>query len=237
MLSLPRLRLVEESAEPYEAERKLVGRIVRTYPGIVRWYSVARFQIIRLRFLEEMIQHLPESGTILDLGCGFGLFSLYMAARRPGAEIVGVDLNERRLELARRSAAALGLANVRFEPGDLRSWRPSTPLAAAYALDVLHHVPVESGDELLADVYGRLDPGGVFLLKDIDTRPRGMMLFTYVLDLLMSPQDRFAYRSVATWQKHLRATGFSPVHVHYLWDILPYPHVLLVCRKPPSREA
>ena len=34
-----------------------------------------------LRFLEEIEQYLPDHGTILDLGCGFGLFSLYIAAR------------------------------------------------------------------------------------------------------------------------------------------------------------
>lgn len=234
---LPRLNLVEPTQEPYVSERQLVRRIIGTYSGLVRWYSIARFQIMRLRFLEEMVQHLPESGTILDLGCGFGLFSLYMAARRPAARIVGVDLDERRLALARRSAEALGLRNVSFEAGDLRDWRPSERLHAAYALDVLHHIPVAAGDALLGAVHARLEPSGVFLLKDIDTRPRAMMLFTYVLDLLMAPKDVFSYRSVAAWRALLRQTGFAQLHVHYLWDVLPYPHVLLICRKPAAPAA
>src|SRR5262245_20925065 len=78
MLWLPRLRLIEGDTEAWADQRELVRRIAATYGGLVRLYSLIRFRIIPLRFLEEMIQHLPTSGTILDLGCGFGLFSLYM---------------------------------------------------------------------------------------------------------------------------------------------------------------
>jgi predicted RNA methylase len=49
-------------------------------PGIIRLYCFVRFKIIHLRFLEEIEQYLPNEGDILDLGCGFGLFALYIAS-------------------------------------------------------------------------------------------------------------------------------------------------------------
>ena len=55
---------------------------------------------------EAMCELLPalEQRRVLDLGCGFGLFSLYYASVRPSIEIAGIDLNERRIAMARRAA-------------------------------------------------------------------------------------------------------------------------------------
>jgi 16S rRNA (guanine1207-N2)-methyltransferase len=48
---------------------------------------------------------------VLDLGCGYGVIGLAVAAAVPGAEVTAVDVNERALRLTRENAAALGLAD------------------------------------------------------------------------------------------------------------------------------
>ncbi|NIN01129.1 MAG: hypothetical protein GTO24_24465 [candidate division Zixibacteria bacterium] len=68
-------------------------------------------------------------------------------------------------------------------------------------------------------------------MKDVTTRPRPMLYFTFILDLLMNPSDAFYYRSVEKWVEMLRLTGFDLVEKHFLWDVLPYPHILLISRK------
>jgi cyclopropane fatty-acyl-phospholipid synthase-like methyltransferase len=136
------------------------------------------------------------------------------------------------LQIAQSAAQQLAIRNVNFVHQDLRDWRPAQKIAAAYALDVFHHVQVENGDRLLRDLFLHIEPGGRFLLKDIDTTPRAMLWFTYLLDVLMSPRDDFHYRSTNAWQKQLGESGFAPIYRHYLWDILPYPHILLICDKP-----
>lgn len=224
--------LVQDGCGGNGPRKELVGRIVSTYSGIIRLYAVIRFRIIHLRFLEEIEQYLPEEGEILDLGCGFGLFSLYMALCRPRAQIIGLDIDQGRLAVARSSARKLGVSNVSFVHQDLRAWAPERRIAAAYALDILHHVPVESGNRLLEALFAHLEPGGRLLLKDIDTAPRSMLAFSYLLDLLMSPRGPHAYRSAGAWRRQLAALGFAPVYLHYMWDVLPYPHILLVCSKP-----
>jgi trans-aconitate methyltransferase len=227
-----KLAVIENNQDNQNSKRKLRARIISAYSGIIRAYAFVRFKIIHLRFLEEIEQYLPNQGTIVDLGCGFGLFSLYMAACKPNARVIGLDVNARRLDIAQHAADRLGICNITFQKQDLNDWRPAQPLAGAYALDIFHHLPVESGDRLLNDMFGCLEPGGRFLLKDIDTLPRWMLWFTYVLDALMSPRDDFHYRSAGAWQRQLGATGFAPIYMHYLWDILPYPHILLICDKP-----
>jgi len=228
------MRILEAEADRQTAPKQITRRIVTTYSGIVRAYATVRFRIIPLRFLEEIAQYLPESGRVLDLGCGFGLFALFMAMRRPSLEVLGVDLNTSRIAIARRSATELGVRNVRFIDADLRKWRDDRPIDAVYALDVFHHLPVSAGNELLAHLYERLPPGGLMLLKDVDTQPRLRLYFTYLLDLLMAPRDPTSYRSVETWRACLGGIGFSPVYAHYMWDVLPYPHMLLICSKPLS---
>lgn len=51
----------------------------------------------------------PGPGTFLDLGCGYGVIGLALAAAVPRSRVWAVDVNERAVLLARENAAALGL--------------------------------------------------------------------------------------------------------------------------------
>lgn len=54
----------------------------------------------------------PPGGHLLDLGCGWGPIALSLALDSPHSTVWAIDVNERSLDLTRRNAAALGLANV-----------------------------------------------------------------------------------------------------------------------------
>lgn len=49
----------------------------------------------------------PDSGELLDLGCGYGPIALTLAHRSESARVWAVDVNERALELVRDNAAAV----------------------------------------------------------------------------------------------------------------------------------
>jgi 16S rRNA (guanine1207-N2)-methyltransferase len=49
--------------------------------------------------------------AVLDLGCGYGVIGLAVAACVPGARVWAVDVNERAVLLANENAAALGVAD------------------------------------------------------------------------------------------------------------------------------
>jgi 16S rRNA (guanine1207-N2)-methyltransferase len=100
----------------------------------------------------------PATGTFLDLGCGWGPITLSLALRSPSATVWALDVNERALDLTRRTAAALGLDGVRATtadgiPGDVRFdliWS-NPPIRVGKA--VLH--------DLLRTWLPRLAPSGV----------------------------------------------------------------------------
>ncbi len=53
----------------------------------------------------------PESGHVLDLGCGYGPIAVGLAAASPGITVDAVDVNERALVLTARNAEALGVSD------------------------------------------------------------------------------------------------------------------------------
>ena len=64
----------------------------------------------------------PPGGHLLDLGCGWGPIALTLAMESPHSTVWAVDVNQRALDLVRRNAEALGLANVNaVTPDDVPS--------------------------------------------------------------------------------------------------------------------
>ena len=64
------------------------------------------------KVLLEKISLAPTSGTILDIGCGWGPISLALARKSPDAKVIALDVNQRALELTRKNARALGLSSI-----------------------------------------------------------------------------------------------------------------------------
>ena len=221
---------VFDSPEVYG--RGAINRIVRQLPLLERSYAFVRFSILRPKLLSVMDLLLPEQGSILDVGCGFGLFAAYFGQTHPRRSIVGVDPNARRVDLARNVARSLGLTRHEFRVGDIRDAHLVGPFAGAYVLDVMHHIPASDQRAVLARMRDLLQPGGVLVVKDITTEPRWGLRFTEALDRLMvGMHEPLAYRHHRAWGEMLGDLGFR-VRMVRVPDILPYPHVVIAATKP-----
>lgn len=87
----------------------------------------------------------PPEDHLLDLGCGWGPIALSMALQSPDATIWAVDISERALDLTRRNATRLGLANVRVcLPADV-------PTDVAFAA-IWSNPPIRVGKAMLHDL-------------------------------------------------------------------------------------
>lgn len=77
---------------------------IRKYKG-EELYTVIEFPFYvyrRNRILEILNRINVEGKRILDLGCGDGYYSRYLEKR--GAEVIGVDLSETMIKLAKKTA-------------------------------------------------------------------------------------------------------------------------------------
>jgi release factor glutamine methyltransferase len=140
-------------------------------------------ELLISRFKSE-ISH----SRMIDVGTGSGVIALSLAAEFPEAEVVGADISESALMLARENADRLGLADrVRFQRSNLlENVQPGFDLIAAnlpyvstehrrnLSREVLHDPEVAifagaCGDELLQELIARapswLQPGGILALE------------------------------------------------------------------------
>ncbi len=216
----------------------ITRRIIAAYDDwIIRTYCTIRFRIINLRMLEEIEQYMPRKGTILDLGCGFGLFSHYFALCSRSRRMLSMDLNARRIGLANKAAERLDTARqTDFRAMNVLDYPFDRPVDGIVMLDLVHHLPKGKADGILLHCHRILADGGVLLIKDVEDRPWWKMAFTWILDKAMDYRTPVNYYPRGKLVALLRRTGFD-VHSHQMLDILPYPHIFYICRKRRPRTA
>ncbi|MGY3128489.1 16S rRNA (guanine1207-N2)-methyltransferase [Agrococcus sp. UYP33] len=62
--------------------------------------------------LLDAVPEPPETGELLDLGCGWGPIATTLALRSPAARVWAVDVNARALSLVERNAELLSISNI-----------------------------------------------------------------------------------------------------------------------------
>lgn len=99
-----------------------------------------------------------RGGTLLDLGCGYGLIGLALATTVPGAAVWGVDVNERAVLVANENAGRLGFGD-RFT-----AVTPDAVPQDTVFDEIWSNPPIRIGKEalhlLLRTWLGRLAPDG-----------------------------------------------------------------------------
>jgi SAM-dependent methyltransferase len=111
----------------------------------------------RMRFLAALTERLPESGVVLDLGCGAGVPCT--AALAEHYDVLGVDISAAQLELARRL-----VPKARFRKADIAAVDfPDGGFDAVTAFYSIGHVPRQRHAEIFARIAKWLRPGGLFL--------------------------------------------------------------------------
>jgi 16S rRNA (guanine1207-N2)-methyltransferase len=83
---------------------------------------------------------LPETGAVLDVGCGYGAVGIAAAAFNPKLRVVMTDVNERAVRLARQNAQKNKVSNTEVRCGYLYE-----PVADSTFNCVLSNPPVSAG--------------------------------------------------------------------------------------------
>ncbi len=105
----------------------------------------------------------PPPGKLLDLGCGGGWTSIFLAKR--GYEVVGQDIAQDMIDLAEENRRLNGLEHgLSFLRSDFEQLDMDNQFDCAMFFDSLHH----ADDELMAigSAYRALKPGGVLLTHE-----------------------------------------------------------------------
>lgn len=179
----------------------------------------------------------PRSGRILDFGSGHGAVSLYLGLSAPDRQITGVDVDGEKVMDARAAAktAELDIEFDEVEP----DYRPTGEWDAIVVVDVLYLLGRATAFEVLDAAARSLAPGGVLVIKEIDTQPRwkyrlaASQEFVSTKVLRITEGSRVEFLEPAAIDERLRASGLSVEH-HPCHRGRIHPHHLILARKPAS---
>lgn len=172
---------------------------------------------------------LPESGVLLDLGCGRGILLAALRAAGSGLRLVGIE-SGRAAEVARRALRR----EAEIVRADLRD-AVLPPCDAAILLDVLHYLDRPTQEDLIDRAARALRPGGVLVVREADAgagaRFWGVRLSERVLACLRGrPFRTLRYRPKGEWGALLHAAGLE-VESRPMGEGTPFANVLFVARK------
>jgi SAM-dependent methyltransferase len=102
-----------------------------------------------------------------DVGCGGGDATLEIARRvAPDGRVVGVDIDQTKLEIARAEAQEQGVGNVEFRLADIREGLDGVDFDVVYSRFLLTHL--SDAGAAVAALSRLLRPEGVLAVEDVD---------------------------------------------------------------------
>jgi cyclopropane-fatty-acyl-phospholipid synthase len=155
--------------------------------------SLAEAEEVMLRLTCERAQ-LFDGQDILELGCGWGSLTLYMAEHFPNSHVTGVSNSASQREFILADATARGLKNISILTADMNVFDASGTFDRIVSVEMFEHM--RNWELLLAKISGWLKPGGRMFLH----------IFTH---------SRFAYpyevRDAGDWMaQHFFTGGMMP---------------------------
>ncbi|HEY8050087.1 MAG TPA: cyclopropane-fatty-acyl-phospholipid synthase family protein [Ramlibacter sp.] len=105
---------------------------------------------------------IADGQRILELGCGWGSLTLWMAERYPGARITAVSNSHSQREHIEAEAARRGLANVDVVTCNVAQFDPLVRFDRIVSVEMFEHL--RNWPEMFRRVAGWLAPGGRFFM-------------------------------------------------------------------------
>jgi len=140
-------------------------------------------------FFSTCLSFIPHHRiAIMELGSGTGYFTTFMLGQNPDYQITCIDKSPEMLEMARRKKE---LSGCTFIEGDITTGLPEGTFDGVVTTLTLHHIPDNSREKLIREIYQKLNPEGCFICGDV---------FKPEQDWIES-----IYRS--RWKNHMRETG------------------------------
>jgi 2-polyprenyl-3-methyl-5-hydroxy-6-metoxy-1,4-benzoquinol methylase len=153
-----------------------------------RWCDARYFPIL---------QDLPKTSSILELGCGHGRILSYLRSKG-FTNVRGIDISEEQITLAQKE----GLNAERADVFEYLEKQPPASLDAVIATDFVEHFTKEELLRLFELLHTAMKPNGVLLLQTVNGEglfPRQIIYGDLTHSTILSP---------GSMSQLLSATGF-----------------------------
>jgi cyclopropane-fatty-acyl-phospholipid synthase len=155
------------NAQHYEVPAAFFGRVLgpnRKYSSCFYPAPTSTLREAEEEALRQTAEHadLADGQSILELGCGWGSLSLWMARQFPKARVVAVSNSHSQRMHIQSDAAALGLTNLIVITADMNGFDPARSFDRIVSVEMFEHMM--NWRELLARVRSWLRPQGRFFM-------------------------------------------------------------------------
>ncbi len=105
---------------------------------------------------------LEDGQAVLELGCGWGSLSLYIAERFPLSRVVGVSNSRTQKEFIEARAQALGLKNLEIRTADMNIFEVGAQFDRVVSIEMFEHM--RNYEKLLSRVASWMKPDGLLFV-------------------------------------------------------------------------
>ncbi|MBA4035292.1 MAG: class I SAM-dependent methyltransferase [Bradyrhizobium sp.] len=169
------------NAQHYELPAAFFAHVLgpnRKYSSCFYKEQASTLQEAEEEALRQTVEHaeLADGQSILELGCGWGSLSLWMARRFPHAQVTAVSNSHSQRAFIEGEAARSGLTNLRVFTSDMNVFAPPAQFDRIVSVEMFEHMM--NWRELMTRVRSWLKPDGRFFLH-IFTHRTGAYLFDH----------------------------------------------------------
>jgi len=157
----------EANAQHYEVPAEFFRLVLgprRKYSSCLYDQAVTTLAQAEERALTETCLHadLADGQDILELGCGWGSLSLWMAEKYPAARITAVSNSRSQRAAIEAAASERGLANLRVITQDMNDFQADAQFDRVVSVEMFEHM--SNWEALLGRVAAWLRPNGRLFL-------------------------------------------------------------------------
>jgi len=151
-------------------------------------YLRLRWRLCPYELIEKFV---PQKSKILDFGCGYGLFANYLVLKDPSRTVTGLDINLKRISIARRSIK--NRKNISFYCFDIEDLNYKI-FDVVVMTDVLHHLDNKKIYKVCWKINKLLYENGCLIILDVERTPFLKYMITYTIDRLLNLKGKLYYR-------------------------------------------
>jgi tocopherol O-methyltransferase len=176
----------------------------------------------------QLIEHLAQAAgivpgrKILDVGCGFGGSSIYLA-RKYNAEATGITISSVQVEMAREAASAANV-KAKFLLMDAQAMHIDQSFDVVWSIESISHY--ENKERFFASAAKLLKPGGTLAIidwfKKEDLKPAEYKKFIHPIEkgMLVELQTIEDYKVIfASNRLHLTHGEILNKHCAKTWNV------------------
>ncbi|MBD3164465.1 methyltransferase domain-containing protein [Candidatus Woesearchaeota archaeon] len=201
-----------------------IKTVINLNKGHLKFYACLKYLVTPF---SELDSRIPKKCRLLDIGCGYGVYSIYFALKSERRTISGIDKNPKKINYADKISK--GCRNVNFNVLDLDK-NYALPEADVYLInDVLHHINNMSKEILLKKISDKMKKNNILLIKEMHSGSKIKFFLNCINDKIMTFNKKLYFIEKERLLSSFKKLGLKVRH--YKLNNYIFPHIIYICKK------